>query len=100
MASPLQRYDRYEYDRLAPEHRLCNVPLCNDTTLVVRGLWVHDVAHVASNRVISVNESGLYTLLKTFNDWHYTAWVQCDFPRGHDPSFRDNLHEFFGARSE
>ena len=97
VASPLHRYDRYEYDQLAIENRLCDIALCNETTLVVRGLWVHEVTHIESNRVTFEGEFALYTFLDTFNDWHYAAWVQRDFPRGHSPSFRDNLHEFWST---
>ena len=94
---PLHRYDRYQYDQLALENRWCDIGLCNETTLVVRGLWVHDVAHIESNRVISRDDFSLYTILDTFNDWHYAAWVQRNFSRGNSPSFRDNLNEFWST---
>lgn len=53
---PLHRYDRYQYDQLALENRWCDIGLCNETTLVVRGLWVHEVAHIESNRITSQDE--------------------------------------------
>ena len=98
VASALERYDRYEYNQTAPEHRLCNVPLCNETTLVVGGLWVHDVAYIDSSRITTLtDEIDLYTFLDTFSDWHHIAWTLREYPRGHSPSFRDNLHEFWST---
>ncbi|KAL8792517.1 MAG: hypothetical protein Q9195_004887 [Heterodermia aff. obscurata] len=96
-ASPLHRYNRYEYDQLALEYRLCDVALCNETMLVVRGLWVHEVAHIESNGVSSKNGFELYCFLDSFRDWHEAAWVERDYPRGQGPSFKDNLNEFWGT---
>ena len=96
-ASPLERYNRYEYEQLAIENRLCDIALCNETTLVVRGLWVHEVAHIESNRVSSKDGLDLYCFLDTFSDWNYAAWVQREFPRGREPTFRDHLNDFWGT---
>lgn len=97
-SSPLQRHNRYDYDHSLPEERPFAVGLCNDTTLAIKCLYLSSITHIEPATVANEpDESNLYTLIDTFNDWFRAVRVHHSDDEKRTWSLRDDLNEFWST---
>ena len=122
-ATPLEPYNNLTLYRQHPDDRPCEIPVLNEKTIVVKCLWILDVAQVQEPRLRFEDEGGHRALLSLLKAWfgaalehrdHYAKYssVMVDFATAEglplseadqerkdlrSTSVRNILHEFWST---
>ena len=93
--SPLQPYNQWSVASNASNERSVAVtPLCNETTLVVKCLWVLDVEQVELAQIEAEYIHALRSVLDVIDQWYEAV---LDHPQYETKSARHRINAFWGT---